>query len=290
MRAWRRVAVRNDMKEIRAGEGGMETGRGKQEVGVESEERKAGRSPLRGVVHDGAILRWEFERTYGFPVLELVVGILLALSIGLSRVPYSPSYPPSGALWLANITDLTLQTSVILLAMLLTVSLAGSVEEGELRLLLSYPLSRSKVLAAKVGLTFTVFFLIHTGILVGLMVSTIPQLAGSPFPLLLIGGVTVYLLFFTAVSTFIALTSKNLKISLVATLLVCLGISGLNRVILRAYTFLSTVVVTYCELFWKGFHFSSSVEVPFTPVLGGYLAVTILLFAASALIFRFMEV
>ncbi len=190
----------------------------------------------------------------------------------------------------AQVLDFSFLTGMLFLTVLLTTSIAGSLEQGEMRLLASFPLSRNKILLTKILVNFGVFFLVYAFILCILLGALAPAALLWPIFVVLLLGIAAYQLFFTSIAVFIAVITKNIKISLLVVLIFCLAILlGLNMFILRGGAFLTTLVVTYGELFWEGFIFSSSVEVPFLPVLVVHGVMTALLFGITLFQFRRME-
>lgn len=244
------------------------------------------------------LLQWEVEETYRFPTLEAIVGILITVLLVLSKPIFPLSalqlYAPQRLIiYSAMILDVILPIGMLFLAVLLTNTLAGAYERRDTQLLLSYPVSRKQALLMKLIPTFGVFFLTFMAgviILVG-------QLA--PFTLthylfwILVLGLAFYLLFFISAIACFAIVSRNLKISLITSILFVFGFFyGVNPRVMRFPPgFLTTLVTDFVDVFWEGSSHHSSINVPFFPVLLSHILLTLVFFTILYLYYtRFMEV
>lgn len=238
-----------------------------------------------------ALLSWEFGETYRFPVLELIVIVIVVQIIGLGEPTTSVRNFPNVVLHIARVIDFSFVLGTIFLSVLVTSSIAGAFESRQMQLLASYPLARIKIIIGKILLSFLVFFVIYISILYSLFAILIPYLLLSLELLALLLFMSAYLLFFTSLSAFVSVVTRNTKISMLITILSCLGILlGLNYFILRGYTFLVTAMITFGEVFWEGFSYSSPVNFPFPPIVILSLLFTLVLLAITILHFNRVEV
>jgi ABC-type transport system involved in multi-copper enzyme maturation permease subunit len=240
----------------------------------------------------GALIRWEVSETYRPPMLELVMAVLVVQVLGAGKQAVGVGDVAQAAMHVALVLDRSFPLAMLLLTVLVSTSVAGSLESGETKLLLSYPLSRLQVLLVKVGVSYGVFLAIYSATVWCVVVTWAPYLLFNvSFPLIL-AGVATYLFFFVSVTTFVALVSRSVKTSMAIMVLFCLSILlGLNSLIMRAGSFLISLVVTYGEIGWAGFTFGSSVQVLFLPVFVAHLVIALLLFGVSIIYFSwYMEV
>jgi len=241
------------------------------------------------------LLRWEFEDKYRFPLLELIVIILVILIIGHGKISVSGIDPISieihVAMYASRILDAYFPLGVLLLGVFLSNSIAGSLEQGEAKVLLSYPLSRFEVITVKIGLHFLIFFMMYTIISVWAVAILAPQVLFTLVYSIIIAGIALYLLFFSSLFTLISVTINNVKSSIIMTIFVTLTAFSVSPLFLRAVGFFSTLTVSYGELVWPNFSFSSNIQVPFPPVLIVHIMITIIALVAAITYFcRFLEV
>lgn len=239
-----------------------------------------------------ALLRWEISETYRPPMLELVMAVLVVLVVGAGEQVVGASDVPQAAMYAALVLDRSFPLVMLLLTILISTSVAGSLESGETKLLLSYPLSRLQVLLVKVGVSYCVFLAIYSATLWCFVVTWAPYLLFDISFAWILAGVATYLFFFASITTFVALVSRSVKTSMAIMVLFCLSILlGLNSLIMRAGSFLTSLVVTYGETTWEGFTFGSLVQVPFAPVFVAHFVIALLLFGVSITYFtRYVEV
>ena len=194
------------------------------------------------------LVKWEFKRSYRFPVLELIIAALTVQVVGVGEPSSSISlhfFPYEAVSYVAAVTDLSLITGMLFLTSLVSSSVAGAFENGEFRLLLSYPFSRLEVLSVKMFVSFSIFLSIHSAILFSLLAALAPSALYHPEFLLMLAGIALCQFFFTCLATFLSVISRSIKTSMIASVILVLSLMiGLNSILLR-YPLLLSILKVY---------------------------------------------
>ncbi|MGD6808332.1 MAG: ABC transporter permease [Candidatus Bathyarchaeia archaeon] len=188
------------------------------------------------------LLVWELEESFAFPMLEviLVIAVLTVLTPAIIEVSPAFSY--------VNLTS-GIQPIFLFLIFIAGVlfchSYAGSISKGETKMVLSYPVQRSKLFLAKFIALFTVLSIVY----IGVFALQIPLLALNPFePMFYASLLLVILQLFLVctMSTFLSVVTKNEVLSILASALLFFGIESVAS---------SESLVTFTGRFTTGFTF-----------------------------------
>ncbi len=237
------------------------------------------------------ILKWEFENNYRFPIFESIILIITILIVGSGKILLTFHDIQSSVihvgLFVSSFLDTFMLLGILVLGVFLSNSFAGAFERGELKVLLSFPVSRIEIILFKCGLNFLVFFLVYAILTCCAIIFLSPFVLLTPvFPILLL-GLGLYFLFFTSIFLIVSIGVKNLKTAFIINVFFCLLFFGIAPLFLRASGFLRSFMVSFVEWAWPSFTFSSSVQVPFMPVLLGIISVTFVFLAFSVIYFSF---
>lgn len=244
------------------------------------------------------LFQWEFEDTYRFPALEVVVGITLTLVLAsgnpiflIYRMMLSSS-APIFIRHVSTILDIIFPFVMLFAAVLLISTMAGGLEQGKTQLLLSYPVSRARLLITQFLTTYGIF----VGLLVcvsGLLIIMIsPMMLLQLVSWLLFAGIAVYTLFMLSLVALIAIVLRSSKASILAVVFLIFVLTlAVNPAIMRHYPgFFTSLVTTFIELFWD-VDFSSFVNVPFNMVVLAHgLVIIIVLVILIVYYLRYLEV
>ncbi|MFX0168828.1 MAG: hypothetical protein ACFE89_05635 [Candidatus Hodarchaeota archaeon] len=244
------------------------------------------------------LFQWEFEDTYRFPALEAVVGIILALVLASGNPIYQsyrmtlPSLAPILIRHVSTILDIIFPFVMLFAAISLISTMAGGLEQGRTQLLLSYPVSRARLLITQFLTTYGIFvgLLVCVSSLLIMMIS--PMMLLLPVSWLLFTGIAMYTLFILSIVALIAILLRSSKTSILAVVFLIFVLTlAVNPAIMRHYPgFFTSLVTTFIELFWDA-DFSSFVNVPFDMVVLAHGLVTIvILVILSVYYLRYLEV
>ena len=244
------------------------------------------------------LFKWELEDIYRFPVFEVVVSIIVALMLAYGNPGFQlynmtlPDHAPLLLRHVSTILDVIYPFVILFAAVLLVASIAGGLEHGKTRLLLSYPVSRGRLLFVQFSSTYAIFvglLVVVSGLLIALMS---PMLLLQPASWLLFAGIALYTLFILSVVAVISILLRSTKTSTLAAVFFILVLTLLvNPAIMRHFPgFFTSVVTTYMELFWD-IGYSPMITIPFDQVLLAHSLVTILaLVILTVYYLRFLEV
>jgi ABC-type transport system involved in multi-copper enzyme maturation permease subunit len=208
------------------------------------------------------LLVWELEECFAFPMLEaiLVIAIFTVLTPTIIEVSSVSSY--------YNLTSgiQPIFISLIFIAgVLFCHSYAGGISRGETKMVLSYPVQRSKLFLSKFIALFTVLSIVY----VGVFALQIPLLALNPFEPMFYASLLLVLLqlfLVCTISTALSVVTKNEVISILASALLLFGIESIA----------GGSLVTFTGRFTSGFTFVSQYVhsgLSSTPLMDGLFSV-----------------
>ena len=209
------------------------------------------------------LLIWELEESFAFPMLEviLVIAVLTVLTPAIMEVSPASSYN--------NLTSGIQPIFLFLIfvtGVLFCHSYAGGISKGETKMILSYPVQRSKLFLAKFIALFTVLSIVY----IGVFALQIPLLALNPFePMFYASLILVLLQLFLVctISTALSVATKNEVLSILASALLLFGIESIAS---------SESLVTFTGRFTTGFTFVRQYVyggLSSTPVIDGLFSV-----------------
>jgi len=167
---------------------------------------------------------WELEENWDFPVLELVIlgAIFSILNQPIIFLDFD-----------GRCRNLTSSIGIVSIFLIFNVgalfsrSFAGSFSKGEMRTLLSYPLKRSNVLAAKFLTNLLILFTVYATV----FSLNIPLLALSPLePMVYVSmmSILVQVIFLSTSATTLSLLIKNEVISVLTVILLFFGLESIT--------------------------------------------------------------
>ena len=121
-----------------------------------------------------SLIRWELEKTFTFPTLAIIIAVVLYITVpatfggssGRSQMPpwteVLNRFAPSWTMALSNHIPTSFMYSVFIFAALTSNSLSRDMSRGYMRVLLSYPIDRTKFFLSKILVLLLVPFLIFT--------------------------------------------------------------------------------------------------------------------------------
>jgi ABC-type transport system involved in multi-copper enzyme maturation permease subunit len=247
--------------------------------------KNVGKSRVGGQLR--RLLVWEFEECFAFPMLEviLVIAVLTVLTPAILEVSPVSSY--------VNLTS-GIQAIFLFLIFITGVlfchSYAGGISRGETKMVLSYPVQRSKLFLSKFIALFSVLSVVY----IGVFALQIPLLTLNPFePMFYASLLLVMLQLFLVctISTVLSVVTQNEVLSILASALLLFGIENLAS---------SESLVTFTGRFTTGFTFIRQYVyggLSSTPLFDGLFSVfvvggiSVLLFGFSFVYFtRKMEI
>jgi ABC-type transport system involved in multi-copper enzyme maturation permease subunit len=242
-----------------------------------SSTEDVGNSRSRGQLR--RLLIWELEETFAFPMLEVIVVIAIFTVLTPTIIEFS------SASSYYNLTSGIQPIFVFLIfitGVLFCHSYAGGISRGETKMVLSYPVQRSKLFAAKFIALFTVLAIVY----IGVFALQVPLLALNPFEPMFYASfllVLLQLLLVCTIATVLSVVTKNEVISILASALLLFGIESVAS---------SESLVTFTGRFTSGFKFArqylqgGSSSTPLTDGLFSVIAVA----AVSVLLLVFSYV
>ncbi len=232
------------------------------------------------------LLAWELEEYLAFPMIEVVILIAICTVLTPSVIETSATLSYSNLLSGIHTVFLFL---IFVAAALFCHSYAGSLSKGETKLILSYPVQRSHLFLAKFIALFTVLFAVYAGV----FALQIYLLALSPFEPLFYASllfVALQLLLVCAISTALAIVTKNEMLSILVSALLLFGIENIAAHI---------SLVSFTGRFTNGFAFvsqqvhgvlPSGAGVSVAPTIGDTLLSLFVTIGLSAFLFVFSYV
>jgi ABC-type transport system involved in multi-copper enzyme maturation permease subunit len=206
-----------------------------------SSTKDVGNSRSRGQLR--RLLIWELEETFAFPMLEVIVVIAIFTVLTPTIIEFS------SASSYYNLTSGIQSIFVFLIfitGVLFCHSYAGGISRGETKMVLSYPVQRSKLFAAKFIALFTVLAIVY----IGVFALQVPLLALYPFEPMFYASfllVLLQLLLVCTIATVLSVVTKNEVISILASALLLFGIESVAS---------SESLVTFTGRFTSGFKFA----------------------------------
>jgi ABC-type transport system involved in multi-copper enzyme maturation permease subunit len=219
-------------------------------------------------------------------MIEVVILIAICTVLTLSVIETSATLSYSNLLSGIHTVFLFL---IFVAAALFCHSYAGSLSKGETKLILSYPVQRSHLFLAKFIALFTVLFAVYAGV----FALQIYLLALSPFEPLFYASllfVALQLLLVCAISTALAIVTKNEMLSILVSALLLFGIENIAAHI---------SLVSFTGRFTNGFAFvsqqvhgvlPSGAGVSVAPTIGDTLLSLFVTIGLSAFLFVFSYV
>jgi ABC-type transport system involved in multi-copper enzyme maturation permease subunit len=188
------------------------------------------------------LLVWEFEEYLAFPMLEIIVMVAILTVLTPRIIETLPVFSYENLL--SGIQPIFLFL-IFVVGVLFCHSYAGSISKGEMKMILSYPVHRSKLFLSKFITLFSILFVVYTSV----FMLQIPLLSLNFFePMLyvsvLIVGLHIFLV--CTISTALSLVTKNEVLSILASVLLLFGIESIASM---------GSLVTFTSRFTAGFNF-----------------------------------
>jgi ABC-type transport system involved in multi-copper enzyme maturation permease subunit len=210
-------------------------------VSKASYAKDLGRSGSRGQLR--RLLIWELEECFAFPMLEVILVIAIFTVLTPAIIEFSSAY---------SYYNLTSGIQPIFLFIIFVTgvlfchSYAGGISRGETKMVLSYPVQRSKLFLAKFIALFTVLSVVY----IGVFALQVPLLALNPFEPMFYASillVLLQLLLVCTISTALSVVTKNEVLSILASALLLFGVESVAS---------SGSLVTFTGRFTSGFTFA----------------------------------
>ena len=233
------------------------------------------------------LLVWEFEQYLAFPMVEIIIVIAVLTVLTPAIIETLPGISYNNLLSGIQLIFLFL---IFMSGVLFCHSYAGSLSRGETKLILSYPVQRSKLFLAKFIALFTVFSIVY----VGVFALQLPLLVLNPFePVFYVSMLLVLLHLFLVctIATALSVVTKNEVLSILTSVLLLFGIESIASIgSLATFTGRFTMVFSF---FRHQFHGDLSFVPMFDVLVSVFvvLGVSVLLFVFSYVYFtRKMEI
>ncbi|MBN2261103.1 MAG: ABC transporter permease subunit [Clostridiales bacterium] len=169
------------------------------------------------------LLRWEFEEHYSLPILVFLISSAIILVLAQSNLNIHPErnfinlYNKSGSIFFI----LTIIGSAFF-----SRTFAGSIEKGKLKLLLSYPIKRWQLFFSKFSAMFIPLFIIYgTAFSINIYLDHLRPL--EPLFFLSLFAFLLHLMVVSSVSISLSMVIKNEILSMMASILLIIGIENL---------------------------------------------------------------
>ena len=170
------------------------------------------------------LIVWEFEEFLNFPILEFLIAstVFLVLFQPITHYPFS-------TIW----ENLNMSNSVLVIFMIFIAcaifsrSFAGTLDRGEIKMLLSYPIKRWELFSAK----FITQFFVLSAVYLVIFSLNIPLMGLSPFgPMLYasILGLLLHLLVVCSVTTAVSLLVKKETITVLVSAISLFGLETIG--------------------------------------------------------------
>jgi len=172
------------------------------------------------------LMSWELRGNWAFPILEIIIALTIVQTIPYVTVNYD-YYSTEPWFWKAFFTN-TFFVLVLSAAMVFGRSFGESIEKRKLIVLLSYPVSRTRLFLAKYLTNFLMLFLIFGSALLAqgtslfLFSGVVPPVTWSFAFLYLL----LEVLFVSSLMTFFALATKRLGLSIFIFLVYMFGMQA----------------------------------------------------------------
>jgi len=182
----------------------------------------------------GKLMLMEVEAYWSFPVFELV--LFAALLSVLNRVA---SFNTSGYYELNHgFYGLGILLQILTIGVIIPRTFAGSINRGEMLVLLSYPTRRWTILLSKLFTNIIILTaVLGFGVLLNSLLLGVSFL--EPAPYVLIAVIAIQVLFWSALSSFISIMIKNEAVSVFVFLLLMFGLEFNPMALSGSYTYLT---------------------------------------------------
>jgi len=170
------------------------------------------------------LIVWEFEEFLNFPILEFLIAstVFLVLFQPITHLPFSTIWEN------LNRSNSFLVIFIIFIACaVFSRSYAGTLDRGEIKTLLSYPIKRWELFSAK----FITQFFVLSAIYLAIFSLNIPLMGLSPFEPMLyasILGLLLHLLVVCSVTTTVSLLIKKETITVLASAIPLFGLETIG--------------------------------------------------------------
>lgn len=209
-----------------------------------SESSKVNSNEVTSLKQFRELIIWELEEYLAFPILEIVIVIAICTILSSPIVETSPALSFSNLL---SGVKTILMFLIFVAGAIFCHSYAGSIDRGETKMLLSYPVRRRYLFLSKFAVLFTVFFIIYAGV----FVLQIYLLALNPLEPLFYASLlflALQLLLVCSMATALSLITKSEIMSILLSTLLLFGLENIAA---------STSVVSFTGRFTIGFAFIS---------------------------------
>ncbi len=245
-----------------------------QKVVSSAHTKSAGGSRVGGQLR--RLLVWELEESFAFPMLE----VILVIAVFTVLTPVIKEFSPASSY--DNLT-VGIQSIFLLLIFIAGVlfchSYAGGISRGETKMVLSYPVQRSKLFLAK----FIALFTVLAAVYVGVFALQIPLLALNPFEPMFYASVLLVLLqllLVCTISTALSVVTKNEVLSILASALLLFGIESVAQESLVSFTGRFTNGFTFIRQYvYGGLSFTPLIDGLFSVFVVGGVSVSLLVFS-----------
>ncbi|MDR2699808.1 MAG: ABC transporter permease [Nitrososphaerota archaeon] len=229
---------------------------------------------------------WEFDEYFVFPMLEVVVVVAVLTVLTPTIVEVLPFFSYNNLISGIRLVFLFL---IFVSVVLFCHSYAGSISKGETKLLLSYPVQRSKLFLSKFITLFVMFLVVY----VCVFALQIYLLALSPFePMFYVSLLlmAIQLLLICSIATALSVVTKNELLSILVSVILLFGIENVIHGGLATFAGRFTIGFTFVR---QQIHGGLSLVSMFDMLVSVFvvLGVSVLLFVFSYVYFtRKMEI
>ncbi|MGB9914876.1 MAG: ABC transporter permease [Candidatus Bathyarchaeales archaeon] len=169
------------------------------------------------------LIMWELEEYLSFPSLEILIIIAIFTILSSPIVETTPALSFSNLISGARTIFMFL---IFVTVIIFSHSYAGSIERGETKMLLSYPVKRGHLFLAKFTVLFTVIFIIYAGVF-ALQIYLLALNILEPLFYTLVLFLALQILLICSVTTALSLITKS---EIMASLLSTLFLFGLENI------------------------------------------------------------
>lgn len=175
----------------------------------------------------------EFEEYWDFPTLEIVISACV-----LSLLFYPPNFIESNYKFLVIPLTQNLSILVLIVGVLLSRSLAGSLNKREVITLLSYPIKRWHLLLSKFLVNFVMIYIVSSATL---LLNSLLLLSSPLEPVFVVSLVILFiqLLFMCSVTTAISIAVHSEVASILGSILLLYGLEALSTTLKSSFTGIS---------------------------------------------------
>jgi len=239
-----------------------------------------------------AVIRWELEENLSLPV---IVFLIVSAIVSTLVQPVTSIHPELNFVNLYHGSDTLFLFLTFIACALLSRSFAGSLGNGETKVLLSYPVKRWQLFVSKFAAMFlVVFFIYGTAYSIHLYLDSLSLL--EPMFYLTLFVFLLQLMFVCAVTMAISLVVKNEIMSLLASILLLLGFDNIvgNHSLLSTQGRFMALFGYFGELTHGikpfGDNFVVTVDDVLLAILGPVLIFAVLIVLSFVYFIRVMEV